>query len=214
MVSQFHRPRGAAGWLAGREMALRPSNRQRNRWAVALLDVGPTDRVLEIGFGPGIAIREAARRATRGRVAGIDHSPEMVRQATRRNAAAVRFWPRPVDHLIEIRSLMRRGGIIAVVSQPRCPGATREHTDRAEREIRQQLQDAGFGDIRPERLDLSPPVTCVLATRPADPGEDSSQRRPAPARAAPAAPAGRARRPHQAGPADLGGGRSRMGAAP
>lgn len=197
-------------------MALRPSNRQRNRWAVALLDVGPTDRVLEIGFGPGIAIREAARRATRGRVAGIDHSPEMVRQASRRNAAAVRegrvelhqaavnglpsfesafnkvlvvnslgFWPHPVDHLIEIRCLIRRGGIIAVVSQPRCPGATSEHTDRAEREIRQQLQDAGFGDIRSERLDLNPPVTCVLAKRPADPGEVRSQRRPARTGAAP-----------------------------
>jgi SAM-dependent methyltransferase len=174
------------------------------------LDVGPADRILEIGFGPGIAIREAARRATQGRVAGIDHSPEMVRQATRRNAAAVRegrvelhqaavtglpsfesafdkvlavnslgFWPRPVDHLTEIRLLMRRGGIIAIVSQPRCLGATSEHTDRAERQIRQQLQDAGFGDIRSERLDLDPPVAYVLATRPADPGEAGSQRRPA-----------------------------------
>lgn len=191
-------------------MALRPSNRRRNRWAVGLLDVGATDRVLEIGFGPGIAISEAARRATRGRVAGIDHSPEMVRQATRRNAAAVRegrvelhqaavsglpsfepsfdkvlavnslgFWPRPVEHLTGIRLLMRRGGIIALVSQPRCPGATSEHTDRAERQIRQQLQDAGFGDIRSERLDLDPPVTCVLATRPTDPGEAGSQWRPA-----------------------------------
>ncbi|HTZ23131.1 MAG TPA: methyltransferase domain-containing protein [Streptosporangiaceae bacterium] len=209
-------------------MALRPSNRQRNRWAVALLDVGPTDRVLEIGFGPGIAIREAARRASRGRVAGIDHSPEMVRQASRRNAAAVRegrvelhqaavdglpsfesafdkvlvvnslgLWPHPVDHLIEIRSLMRRGGIIAVVSQPRCPGAGSEHTDRTEREIRQQLQHAGFGDIRSERLDLNPPVTCVLATRPADPGEIRSQRRLARAGVAPAAPDGLTRQAQQ-----------------
>jgi ubiquinone/menaquinone biosynthesis C-methylase UbiE len=202
-------------------MALRPSNRRRNRWAVALLGVGPADRVLEIGFGPGIAIREAARRATCGRVVGIDHSPEMVRQATRRNAAAVHdgrvelhqaavdrlpsfdsafdrvlvvnslgFWPRPVDHLIEIRSLMHRGGIIAIVSQPRCPGAASGHTDRAEREVRQQLQDAGFSDIRSERLDLSPPVTCVLATRPADPSEARNQRRPARVGVAPVAPRG------------------------
>jgi SAM-dependent methyltransferase len=45
---------------------------------------------LEIGFGPGIAVAEVARRAARGRVYGVDHSAVMVRQARRRNAAAVR----------------------------------------------------------------------------------------------------------------------------
>src|SRR6266536_2086027 len=44
--SQFRQPRGVAGWLAGWEMALRSSNRQRNVWAVGLLGVAPTDRVL------------------------------------------------------------------------------------------------------------------------------------------------------------------------
>jgi SAM-dependent methyltransferase len=71
-------------------MATRGSNRRRNRWAVGLLDVRPDDRVLEIGFGPGVAITELARRAPRGFVCGIDHSDVMVRQATRRNDAAVR----------------------------------------------------------------------------------------------------------------------------
>src|SRR5918996_4943351 len=87
--SQFMRPRGFAGRLAGWEMALRPSNRKRNVWAVSLLDVQPTDRVLEIGFGPGIAVRELSRRASQGLVVGIDHSEVMLRQAARRNAAAV-----------------------------------------------------------------------------------------------------------------------------
>jgi SAM-dependent methyltransferase len=88
--SQFVRPRGFAGRLVGWEMALRSSNRKRNAWAVGLLGVEPTDRVLEIGFGPGIAIRELSRRATRGLVCGVDHSEAMVRQATKRNRAAVR----------------------------------------------------------------------------------------------------------------------------
>jgi len=90
IVTQFMRPRGGAGWLVGWEMALRSSNRQRNMWAVGLLEVEPTDRVLEIGFGPGIAIRELSRQATHGLVCGVDHSAVMVRHATRRNAAAVR----------------------------------------------------------------------------------------------------------------------------
>jgi ubiquinone/menaquinone biosynthesis C-methylase UbiE len=194
VVSQFHRPRGPAGRLAGWEMALRPSNRRRNRWAVSLLDVQPADRILEVGFGPGIAIREAALHAVRGYVAGVDHSSVMVRQATRRNRAAVRegrvalhvgdaaalpafdqpfdkvlavnslgFWPEPVERLRELRSLMRDGGTIAIVSQPRCPGATAEHTTKAEENIRSQLADAGFDHDRSEWLDLDPPVVCVLA---------------------------------------------------
>jgi SAM-dependent methyltransferase len=90
VVGQFHQPRGLVGRAAGWVMAHRGSNRQRNVWAVGLLDVQPDDRVLEIGFGPGIAIGELARRATNGVVCGVDHSEVMVRQATRRNAAAVR----------------------------------------------------------------------------------------------------------------------------
>lgn len=90
VVSQFHRPRGLGGRLAGWEMTLRPSNRRRNRWAVALLEVQPHDCVLEVGFGPGLAIRELARRVTDGLVMGIDHSEVMVRQATWRNRGAVR----------------------------------------------------------------------------------------------------------------------------
>jgi SAM-dependent methyltransferase len=70
-------------------MAYRSSNRRRNAWAVSLLDVQRDDRVLEIGFGPGIAIRELARLAADGHVCGLDHSEVMLRQATRRNADGV-----------------------------------------------------------------------------------------------------------------------------
>src|SRR6185437_4740247 len=56
---------------------------------VSLLRVRPADRVLEIGCGPGVAVAELAR-AGAGRVYGIDHSAVMVRQASRRNAAAIK----------------------------------------------------------------------------------------------------------------------------
>ncbi len=90
VVQQFGRPHGPAGHLAGWVMAHRGSNRKRNRWVVSPLDVQPTDRVLEIGFGPGLAVAELARRAPRGHVHGVDHSAVTVRQAGRRNAAAIR----------------------------------------------------------------------------------------------------------------------------
>src|SRR3954452_16189627 len=90
VIRQFHHPTGLAGRLVGRVMAHRSSNRQRNEWAVSLLDVQPADRVLEVGFGPGIAIRELSRRALDGAVYGVDHSDVMVQRARKRTPPAVR----------------------------------------------------------------------------------------------------------------------------
>jgi SAM-dependent methyltransferase len=90
VVGQFHRPHGLGGQLAGWVMAHRSSNRERNRWAVSLLSLQPADRVLEVGFGPGLGIEAMSRLATRGTVYGIDHSAVMVRRASRRNRVAIR----------------------------------------------------------------------------------------------------------------------------
>lgn len=90
VVSQFGYPRGTAGRLAGMLMAHRSSNRRRNEWVISLLEVRPEDRVLEVGFGPGIAIRGLTRLVTSGRICGIDHSELMVGEARKRNADAVR----------------------------------------------------------------------------------------------------------------------------
>jgi SAM-dependent methyltransferase len=103
VIGQGHHPRGAAGSVTGWVFAHRPSNRQRNRWVVSLLGVQPADRVLEIGFGPGVAVAELVR-AGAGHVYGADHSPVMLRQASRRNAAAIRagrvtLVSAPVDQL-------------------------------------------------------------------------------------------------------------------
>ena len=89
IMGQFGHPRGTAGSVAGWVMAHRSSNRQRNSWVVSLLEVPPTENVLEIGFGPGLAIAELSRVCRTGHVYGIDHSEVMLRQATRRNAAAI-----------------------------------------------------------------------------------------------------------------------------
>ena len=89
LIAQFGRPRGSWGNLAGLIMAYRPSNRQRNDWTIVLLDIQPQDRVLEIGFGPGVAIEKVSKITVDGFVAGIDHSETMVQQAQKRNAVAI-----------------------------------------------------------------------------------------------------------------------------
>lgn len=89
LIAQFGRPTGFWGNLAGMIKAYRPSNRQRNDWTIALLDIQPQDRVLEIGFGPGVAIERVSKIALEGFVAGIDHSETMLRQARKRNVVAI-----------------------------------------------------------------------------------------------------------------------------
>lgn len=70
-------------------MRFRASNRERNERTLALLEIQPEDHVLEIGFGPGLAIEKAAQLASQGKVLGIDHSKLMLRQASRRNYEAI-----------------------------------------------------------------------------------------------------------------------------
>ncbi|GAB1509500.1 class I SAM-dependent methyltransferase [Actinophytocola sp. KF-1] len=190
MISQFGRPRGVGGRVSGWVMAHRGSNRQRNRWVVSLLDVGPDDRVLEIGFGPGVALAELAQRSRH--VHGIDHSDLMVRRARKRLGERVTvtctsvarlpdfaekldvvlavnsigFWPEPADRLRELRERLRPGGRIALATQPRCPGVT---TDAAGEQLRTLLTESGFTDLRTEHLTLTPAVVCVIAATPNTP---------------------------------------------
>lgn len=89
IVEQFKQPRGLFGRLAGFIMANRPSNRQRNEWTVDLLALEPGHKVLEIGCGPGFALKACATKLPDGYIVGIDHSEIMVRQAQLRLAAEI-----------------------------------------------------------------------------------------------------------------------------
>jgi ubiquinone/menaquinone biosynthesis C-methylase UbiE len=85
---QLARPRGLAGLFAGELLAR--SNRAVNEWTLRLLAPAAEDRVLEVGFGPGIGIRLAAARVPAGLVAGVDPSSMMLRLARWRNRRALR----------------------------------------------------------------------------------------------------------------------------
>src|ERR1700757_4721373 len=87
LTRQFRLPTGPVGWLVGHLMAAK--NAPINRLAVELLDVCPGDRVLEVGFGPGTAIEMIAKETQADRIAGVDPSATMLRQAARRNHAGI-----------------------------------------------------------------------------------------------------------------------------
>lgn len=82
---QFGKPIGCFGYLAGFIMAHRKSNIERNRWSVELLKLQSDDHVLEIGYGPGLAIQTLSEIVTDGVVYGLDHSELMLKQAVKRN---------------------------------------------------------------------------------------------------------------------------------
>ncbi|MGH6837829.1 MAG: class I SAM-dependent methyltransferase [Methylocella sp.] len=64
-------------------------NRKCAAWVIDLLHIQPSDKVLEVGFGPGVGIEVLASSASAGHVAGVDPSMEMVGQATTRNKKAI-----------------------------------------------------------------------------------------------------------------------------
>jgi SAM-dependent methyltransferase len=84
---QLRHPSGALGSLLGWLMAF--GNDKPNNVSIDALGLAPTDQVLELGFGPGWALRTIAARVPGGRVFGIDQSDRMLRQATCMNQAAI-----------------------------------------------------------------------------------------------------------------------------
>ena len=87
-MRMFGHPQGLLGRLGGIVMAR--MNASAAAEIVDLLDVATSDRVLELGFGPGVGIGLLAERVSTGYVCGVDPSLEMVEQGTKRNLQAIR----------------------------------------------------------------------------------------------------------------------------
>jgi ubiquinone/menaquinone biosynthesis C-methylase UbiE len=93
---QFGKPTGLFGRMIEKRMSKRTTGDAT--WTVSLLDIHPTSRVLEIGFGGGVSTQLASNEAPQGFVAGIDHSTTMVQVARRRNADAIKAGRMQLDH--------------------------------------------------------------------------------------------------------------------
>jgi ubiquinone/menaquinone biosynthesis C-methylase UbiE len=86
MENMFCAPRGILGRVGGRLMAL---DHQLPAWVLELLDIKPTDSLLEVGSGPGRGLELAAAQAHAGRVVGVDPSETMLEMARNRNQVQI-----------------------------------------------------------------------------------------------------------------------------
>lgn len=182
LMRMFGRPRGLLGRCGGIIMAR--TNNDCAGWVIELLEVQPNDRVLEVGFGPGVGIKRLSEVAAH--VTGIDQSSEMVVQAKARNANAIKsggvelhngsveslpfadssldkamavnsmqIWPNALDGLHEMRRVLRSGGTIALGFTP--------YSGQRKEGLIDKLIAAGFTKAH---LSEKGGNFCALATKP------------------------------------------------
>ena len=159
----------AAGLLRGRPATTHWRSLDALAELDPTIDVRRQDQVLEIGFGPGVAIEMLAARAAH--VAGVDPSVELLRQATRRNAAAIsdgrvelrrcsaddmpfvdgnfdkalainsmQLWPDKLAGLRELSRVLRHDGQIAM--------AFTAYSGQQREGVTELIAEAGFSDCR------------------------------------------------------------------
>src|SRR5215510_9153681 len=184
LMRMFGRPQGSLGRLGGIIMAR--ANQKMAGWAIDQLGVRPSDRVLEVGFGPGVGIQVLAALASSGRVVGVDSSKEMVEQATARNAKAIAagrvelragsveqlpFADMTFDHALAINSMQvwpdALAGLREIKRVMRRGGqialAFTRHSGQPKDGVADLLTSAGFSSVRLVDKDDG---FCVLATKP------------------------------------------------
>lgn len=173
---------GVAGLVAALSMA---SGRKGDaRLAVRLSGMGSSDTVVDIGCGPGVAVRYAARRGAM--VTGVDPAPVMLRVArllTWRpgevryvegateaiplpegsasvvwSIATVHHWSDIDAGLREMRRVLRPGGRLVAMERRTQRGA-RGHqshgwTDEQGTAFGDRCREHGFADVRLERTTI------------------------------------------------------------
>ena len=173
-------------------MTSNPRTPDRLLWTVELLDVHPTEHLLEIGCGPGHAVALVCDQLTRGTITAIDRSATMVARARARNQVCVAagrarieqqtlteadlgrrfrkvfavnvnaFWTAPVPSLGALGRLLQQACIAYLVYEP--PSVTR--LNALQQSLPAQLEAQGFdvGDVLVQRFRSSHGL-CITARR-------------------------------------------------
>ena len=163
---------GALSMIRGREPDA--------RLAAQLVELEPTDTVVDIGCGPGAAVRYAASKGAKA--TGVDPAGIMLRTArllTHNNnvkyvegkaeslplpdgeatvawsIATVHHWQNVDDGVREVKRVLQPGGRFVTIEKRTQPGAHglagHGWSDAQADTFAEQLRDAGFVDVRVER---------------------------------------------------------------
>jgi ubiquinone/menaquinone biosynthesis C-methylase UbiE len=88
LAAQLRQPSGLFGKIVMGDFLDR-HNEKMNNFAVEMLDLKQTDRVLDIGFGGGVTIERMLKTIDTGKIYGVDFSREMVDKAKQKFKLAI-----------------------------------------------------------------------------------------------------------------------------
>ena len=165
-----------------------------NRLLVDLAELLPSDRSLDIGCGPGAAVRMAADIVSRGEAVGVDRAQPMIDIARRRSSGYgnVRFevgsaeslpfpdasftvvWTAHSFHhwedrragLAEMRRVLAEGGRGLILEQH---GKKHGLTDPQTEAVRADLESLGFSGVSARKVDKQVVISAVAGPATGEP---------------------------------------------
>ncbi len=157
-----------------------------NRLVVSLAELSPSDRALDIGCGPGAAVRMAADIVVEGEAIGVDRAPAMIDIARKRSTAfpntrfevgsaeslpfpdgeftviwtahSFHHWEDRRTGLAEMVRVLADGGRALILEQH---GKKHGLTDAEAEAVTAELETAGFSDISVDRVDKQVVISAV-----------------------------------------------------